>query len=74
MADTASPQVTDAVTQTSVQVVAASPAMAMGNLYQNLAHSAGLAAMNAVFAQHQAHMLHQASTAKGVAMLLSVDV
>lgn len=67
-------QITDAVTQTSVQVVGLAPAMAMGSLYQNLANSVGMAAMNAVFAQHQAHMLHQASTAKGVAMLLSVDV
>ncbi|MFB9156471.1 RebB family R body protein, partial [Chromobacterium violaceum] len=32
-------QITDAVTQANVKVLAESPAMAMGSIYQSLAHS-----------------------------------
>ncbi|MDX2299324.1 MAG: RebB family R body protein, partial [Xanthomonadaceae bacterium] len=34
MADTVNPQITDAVTQSNVNVLGDAPAMAMGNLYQ----------------------------------------
>ncbi len=67
------PQVTDAVTQTDVSVVGVAPAMAMASLYQTLGYSVGMAAMNAVFAQQQANMAHQAATTQQVAMLLSLD-
>ena len=46
-----SEQVTDAVTQSNVKVVGEAPAMAMGNVYQSLAHSHGLMFENAVNAQ-----------------------
>lgn len=66
-------QVTDAVTQNNVTVVGLAPAMAMGSLYQTLANSVAMASINAVYAQQQANMLHQAATAKGVARLLSLE-
>lgn len=68
-----SPMVTDAVTQTNVMVVAAAPAVAMASLYQTLANSVAMASINAVYAQHQANMIHQAATTQGVALLLSLD-
>ncbi len=63
--------ITDAVTQANVQVLASAPSMAMGNLYLTLSNSMAMAAANAVTAQHQANMLHQTATIKGVALLLS---
>ena len=66
-------QVTDAVTQNNVSVVGTAPAMAMGSLYQSLANSVAMASMNAVFAQQQANMLHQAATAQSVAKLLAAE-
>jgi hypothetical protein len=67
------PIVTDAVTQTNVAVVGAAPAMAMASLYQTLANAIAMASMNAVYAQYQVNMLHQAATAGEVALLLSLE-
>ena len=44
-------QITDSVTQANVKVLADAPAMALGNLYQMVSTSLGLAAQNAVSAQ-----------------------
>ncbi|UYK81918.1 RebB family R body protein [Xanthomonas sacchari] len=41
-------QITDAVTQTNVKVVAEAPAQAIASLYQVSSHSTGLALQNAV--------------------------
>ena len=46
-------QITDAVTQANVKVLAESPAMAMGAIYQTMAHSTGILFENAVSAQQQ---------------------
>ncbi len=46
-------QITDAVTQTNVKVVAEAPAMAMGAIYQSLAHSTGILYENATSSQQQ---------------------
>ena len=70
---TVSPQVTDAVTQANVKVVAEAPAMAMGNVYQTMAHSTGLMFENAVNAQNQQNVLAQAATTQGVMQIYSVD-
>jgi Killing trait len=70
--DRVSGKVTDGVTQTNTLVVGISPAVAAGTLYQSLSHSFAMMAMNAVFAQQQANMAHQAATVQGVALLLSV--
>jgi Killing trait. len=63
---------TDAVTQTNLLVLGTAPAMAMASLYQTLANSLAMASMNAVHAQQQANIAHQAATAQGVALLLSL--
>lgn len=69
---TVSSAVVDAVTTVDVTVVGTAPAMAMAALAQNLANSAAMAAMNAVFAQQQAFIAHQAATTSAVAMLLAL--
>ncbi|AXJ02633.1 MULTISPECIES: RebB family R body protein [Pseudomonas] len=70
---TVNDQITDAVTQTSVKVVAEAPAMAMGSIYQSLAHSTGILFENAVSAQQQQNTLAQAATNQGVMQIYSVD-
>jgi len=64
--------ITDAITQTNVAVLGMAPAMAMGNLYQAMSNSVAMASINAVYAQQQAHMQHQAATSASVALLLSL--
>ena len=66
-------QITDAVTQSNVKVVGEAPAMAMGAIYQSLAHSTGLLYENAVNAAQQNNVTAQAATTMGVATLYSVD-
>ena len=70
---TVSTQITDAVTQANVKVLGDSPAMAMSNLYQTMSQSLSLAAQNAVTAQQQSNIVHQAATTQGVSLLYSVD-
>ncbi len=72
MPDTVNPQITDAVTQTNVKVLADSPAMAMGSLYQATAQALANAAHNATTAQQNANTVLQATTTQGVALLYSV--
>jgi|GEM_PF-2532461 len=50
-------------------VLGQSPAVAMASAQQTLAHAASLAAMNAVQAQQQGFISHQAATDRAVAML-----
>jgi hypothetical protein len=66
-------RITDAVTQANVKVVAEAPAIAMGTIYQSLAHSTGLMFTNAVTAQQNHQTLSQAAAAQGVIQLYSVD-
>ena len=73
MADTVSSQVTDAVTQANVKVLAESPAMALSNLYQTVSQSLSLSAQNAVTAQQQSNIVHQTTTTQGVSLLYSID-
>lgn len=70
---TVNPQITDAVTQVNVKVVAKSPAMAMGSLYQTASHSTGLMFENAVAAQQQMNVTAQAATTQGVMQIYSID-
>ncbi|QXI28731.1 RebB family R body protein [Pseudomonas vanderleydeniana] len=67
------PQITDAVTQSSVKVVGEAPAMALGNVYQSMAHSTGILFENAVSAQQQQNSLAQAATTQGVMQIYSMD-
>lgn len=66
-------QITDAVTQSSGEVLGLSSAVAMANLYQATAEALALAAHNAVLAQQQNNIIAQSVTAMGVAMLYSLD-
>lgn len=68
---TVNPQITDAVTQSNVKVVAEAPAMAMGSVYQTLAHAIGLSMENAVVQQQQANVLSQAVTTQCVQTILN---
>lgn len=67
------PQVTDAVTHTNAKVVAEAPAVAMGSIYQSLAHSTGILFENAVNAQQQQNILGQAATTQGIMQIYSAD-
>ena len=66
-------QITDAVTQVNVKVLAESPAMSLSNLYQTISQSLSLSAQNAVTSQQQTNIVHQATTTQGVSLLYSVD-
>lgn len=73
MPDLVNPQITDAITQTNVQILGSAPGNALGNLYQATSQALGLAAHNAAAAQANASTVLQASTTQGVAMLYGVD-
>ncbi len=66
-------QITDAVTQSNVKVVAEAPAMAMGTVYQTMAHSTGLMFENSVNSQNQQNILGQTATTQGVMQIFSLD-
>ncbi|WP_428067656.1 RebB family R body protein [Chryseobacterium gambrini] len=66
-------QITDAVTQANVKVLGEAPAVAMGNLYQAMAHSTGILFQNAVSAQNQQNILAQAAATQGVMQIYSID-
>ncbi|AAQ58399.1 RebB family R body protein [Chromobacterium violaceum] len=66
-------QITDAVTQTNVKVLAEAPAMAMGSLFQTASHSTGILFENATSAQQQQNTLSQAAANMGVMQIYSVD-
>lgn len=73
MADIVNPQITDAVTQSNVKVLAEAPSMAMGSIYQSMAHSLGVMFENAVTAQQNQNILAQAATTQGVMQIYSLD-
>lgn len=66
-------QITDAVTQANVKVLADAPAMAMGAIYQSLAHATGILFENAVSAQQNAAVLAQAATNMGVMQIYALN-
>ncbi|HHN0553449.1 TPA: RebB family R body protein [Pseudomonas aeruginosa] len=68
-------QITDAVTQSNVKVVGEAPAMALGTIYQTMAHSTGILFENAVSAQQQQNALALALAASnmGVMQIYSLD-
>jgi hypothetical protein len=73
MATVVNEQITDAVTQTNVKVVAEAPAVALGNVYQTAAHSTGIMFENAVNNQNQQNILGQAAITQGVMQIYSLD-
>ncbi|MDA3273807.1 RebB family R body protein [Pseudomonas aeruginosa] len=66
-------QITDAVTQSNVKVVGEAPAMALGTIYQTMAHSTGILFENAVSAQQQQNTLALAASNMGVMQIYSLD-
>ncbi|PRB86192.1 antirepresssor protein RebB [Chryseobacterium culicis] len=66
-------QITDAVTQSNVKVVAESPAMALANVYQSAAHSTGIMFENAMTAQNQHNIVTQAATTQGISQIYTKD-
>lgn len=66
-------QVTDSVTQANTEVVAISPAMAMGNLMIATSQALSMAAHNATSAQQNASQTAQATTVTGVSTLYAID-
>jgi len=73
MPEIVNPQITDAVTQTNVKILAEAPGMAMGSLYQATSQALSNAAHNATTAQQNANTILQATTTQGVALLYGVD-
>lgn len=65
-------QITDAVTQTNVKVVAEAPAQAIASLYQVSSHSIGLALQNAVLSQQSLNQINSAVVAKAVALIMAI--
>jgi hypothetical protein len=66
-------QITDAVTQSNVNVVGGAPAQALSMLYQVASHSAGLSMQNAVASQQALNQLSDAVIAKAVAQIMSIS-
>ena len=63
-------QITDSITQSNIEVLGNSPAMAMGSLYQAASHSMGIAFQNAVSNQQNLNSLSSAVTSRCVDFLL----
>lgn len=70
MADTVNPQITDAVTQTNVKILAEVPAYAMGMVYQATGHSLSLMTTTAGETQSAMQKVTQAIAAKTAAKIL----
>lgn len=68
---TVNSQITDAVTQTNVKVVANAPAQAIAQIYQAIAHATGLLAENAVNAQQQQCIVNSSGSTQGAIYLFS---
>ena len=73
MPDYVNPQITDAITQTNVQILGTAPGNAMGNFFQATAQALANAAHNATTAQQNANTVLQATTTQGVALMYGVD-
>lgn len=67
-------QITDAVTQANVKVLADAPAEALGSLYQVMAHSTGIGMQNATAFQQQFNNVSNAVITQGVNGIYSLDV
>lgn len=67
-------QITDAVTQANVKVLADAPAQAMGTVYQVMAQATGLSMQNAVANQQNMNTIDTSVTTQGVNLLYSMPV
>ncbi len=64
-------QITDSVTQSGLSVLGSAPAVAMGSVYQTMAHSMSILYQNSVQAQQHAAISSQAATNQGVIQMYS---
>ena len=64
-------QITDAVTQASVEILGSAPALAMGTIYQAMGQSIGLSMQNAVTMQQQMNQIGQTATTQGINLLMT---
>lgn len=62
-------RITDAVTQTNVEIAGVAPAQAMATVYQNMAHSIALSIQNATLGQQQWNNANIAAFAQGLSLL-----
>jgi hypothetical protein len=69
----ANDEITDAVTATNTRPPGNTPAIALGSIYQAVAHALGEAVQIAVNNQQQSYVVAQAATTQGVMQLLSID-
>ena len=69
MPDSVNPQITDAITQTNVKVVAEAPAQAIATLYQMMVSANGMAAQNAVSNQQNLNQLNPAIVSKAIEII-----
>jgi len=67
-------QITDAVTQGNVKVVAEAPAQAMGVLYQTMGNSVTTAMANGLSKQDIAIAMHELAGKAGVSILYPYDI
>lgn len=66
MAKNVNKDITDSVTQTNTQVLAGTPASAMGNLYTAIGQAMSNLSQNVTASQQQADIGMQAATVQGV--------
>ncbi|HSF42183.1 MAG TPA: RebB family R body protein [Thermoanaerobaculia bacterium] len=66
-------QITDAITQANVKILAEAPAQALGTVYQVMAQATGIGMQNAATAQQQMTTLGAAATTQGVNLLYTMD-
>ena len=62
-------QITDAVTQTNVNVLGDAPAQAIGSLYQMAAHANGMAMQNSVSNQQNLNQLNAAIVSNAIGLI-----
>ncbi|ETW95686.1 MAG: R body protein [Candidatus Entotheonella factor] len=66
-------QITDAVTQANVKVLADAPAQALAMVYQTMAQAVGLGMQNATAAQQQMNTINQAITTQCANLIMAMD-
>jgi len=71
---TVNAQITDAVTQANVKVIADAPAQAMATVYQLLAQTVGLSIQNSVANQQNNNTIDTSVTTQGVNLLYTLPV
>lgn len=71
MPEQVNPQITDAITQTNVKVLAEAPAEAMGVVYQVLGQTISLTMQNGASTQQNMQTVAAAATAKAVEMIMA---